>query len=244
MGYRRGAVDVLSGEAAQREVEAVASQLGEQVGKLGFVPEAVGVVVAERPQLARCGSRSTVTTGIDCQPSSLAASSRWFPQMTVPSGSASSGRAVSISRSALSACFKSSSRAAESVRGFSGQQPSVAIGSSRTGETRTAWATSSSTSVTRSVQWLRPGAALWSELRYRLDHRNATQVLAGDQNALQDLLNQWIAAPPLVRWSLWLVQPGLSVARLDQAAGVTALLNVAHSWASSQNVKLRLVCSA
>jgi hypothetical protein len=96
----------------------------------------------------------------------------------------------------------------------------------------------------RSVQWLRPGGALWSELRYRLDHRNPTQLITGDRPTVLELLDRWIAAPPLTRWSLWLVQPGLSVARLDDAEDVTALLNIAYSWASSQNVELSLVCSA
>jgi hypothetical protein len=96
----------------------------------------------------------------------------------------------------------------------------------------------------RSVQWLRPGPALWSELRYRLGHRDATRLVTGERAALDGVLDEWIAAPPLVRWSLWLVQPGVSVARLDGAAGVTVLLNVAYSWASSQNVELGLVCSA
>ena len=72
----------------------------------------------------------------------------------------------------------------------------------------------------RSVRWLRPGPALWSELQYRLEHRNATRLVSGERAVLDGVLDQWIATPPLVVWSLWLVQPGVSIARLDSADGV------------------------
>lgn len=95
----------------------------------------------------------------------------------------------------------------------------------------------------RSVPWQKPGPALWSELRYRLGHRNATRIISGDRGYVEATLDGWIAAPPPVDWFLWVVQPGLSVARLDGSAPVTALLNIAYSWASTQNVTFSVVCS-
>jgi hypothetical protein len=69
----------------------------------------------------------------------------------------------------------------------------------------------------RSVQWLTPGADLWIELRRRLDERAATHVLHGTDGEARALLDDWSTHPPVVEWSMWLVQPGLAASRLDSA---------------------------
>jgi hypothetical protein len=95
----------------------------------------------------------------------------------------------------------------------------------------------------RSVQWLTPRPDLWMELRQRLDVRQATRVLNGSRDEIAELLDEWSERPPVATWSLWLVQPGVSVAALDGSAAVTSLINAAHSWIAGEQVELRLVCS-
>lgn len=95
----------------------------------------------------------------------------------------------------------------------------------------------------RSVQWLTPRADLWTELRRRLDTRQATQVLTGSRDEIVALLDEWSARPPVASWSLWLVQPGVSAAQLDGSPGATSLINAAHSWVAGEQVEFHLVCS-
>jgi superfamily II DNA or RNA helicase len=96
----------------------------------------------------------------------------------------------------------------------------------------------------RSVQWLAPGSDLWIELRRRLDHRDATRVIAGDEATVKQLLDDWSAQAPPAEWAMWLVQPGLAASRLDAAPSVASLLNAVHYWLASQQVELTLLCSA
>ena len=95
----------------------------------------------------------------------------------------------------------------------------------------------------RSVQWLSTDQTLYAELRRRLDERAATQVRQGDEEELKELLDGWSGSPPPARWHIWAVQPGISDARLDDAAEVSSLLTALHSWCASQEAELRLVCS-
>jgi hypothetical protein len=95
----------------------------------------------------------------------------------------------------------------------------------------------------RSVRWLASGPDLWDELRYRLEHRNATRLLKGVMKDVLAMLAGWSQSPPLTRWSMWLVQPGLSDGMVDDAERVTSLLTAAHGWVSSQSVQLSIVCS-
>jgi hypothetical protein len=95
----------------------------------------------------------------------------------------------------------------------------------------------------RSVRWLASGPGLWKELHYRLQHRNATRLLNGTLDEVLTLVEDWSQTPPLTNWSMWLVQPGLSDALLDDADRVTSLLTAAHGWLSSQNVRLMVICS-
>jgi len=95
----------------------------------------------------------------------------------------------------------------------------------------------------RSVQWLTPRPDLWTELRRRLDARQATRVLSGSRDEIVALLDEWSARPPVASWSLWLVQPGVSVAALDGSPPATSLINAAHSWIAGEQVDFRLVCS-
>jgi hypothetical protein len=96
----------------------------------------------------------------------------------------------------------------------------------------------------RSAMWLAAGPALWEELRHRLEHRDATKVVNGELQQVQELLDEWAQQPPSARWSMWIVQPGVSNAALNDAHRLTALLNAAHAWVQSQNIELELVCSA
>ena len=95
----------------------------------------------------------------------------------------------------------------------------------------------------RSVQWLTPRSDLWAELRRRLDERSATKIVQGERDELVALLDGWSAQPPVASWSLWLVQPGVSVAALETAPQATSLINAAHSWVASQSVEFALICS-
>jgi superfamily II DNA or RNA helicase len=95
----------------------------------------------------------------------------------------------------------------------------------------------------RSVRWLASGLALWDELRHRLHHRDATILLKGVEDELLELLEGWSQAPPLVNWSMWVVQPGLSDSLLDEAEKVTSLLTAAHAWVASQNVRFSVISS-
>ena len=95
----------------------------------------------------------------------------------------------------------------------------------------------------RSVQWLAAGPTLWGELRRRLDERDATKVVEGDRSVVEALLDTWSTTPPLPTWSIWLVQPGVSDAVLDDADRVSSLLTAAHAWVSSQSVDFALICS-
>jgi hypothetical protein len=95
----------------------------------------------------------------------------------------------------------------------------------------------------RSVQWLASDPTLWKELRRRIDERNATQIRCGEEQALKSLLDNWSETPPVVRWHIWAVQPGVSDGRLDTATEVTSLLTSLHAWCASQEAELRIVCS-
>lgn len=95
----------------------------------------------------------------------------------------------------------------------------------------------------RSVRWLTPRPDLWKELRRRLDTRQATQILTGNRDEIVELLDEWSARAPLATWSLWLVQPGISLTALDRAPPVISLVNAAHSWIATEQVDLQLVCS-
>jgi superfamily II DNA or RNA helicase len=95
----------------------------------------------------------------------------------------------------------------------------------------------------RSVHWLTSGPGLWIELRYRLEHRDATRLLSGQSDHVEQLLAQWSDQPPLADWSLWIVQPGLSDAAIDAAERVTSLLTAAHAWVASQNIRFEVMCS-
>jgi superfamily II DNA or RNA helicase len=94
-----------------------------------------------------------------------------------------------------------------------------------------------------SVRRLGAGPGLWEELRYRLQHRDATRLLHGSMDDVLGLLETWTNAPPLASWSMWLVQPGLSDALLDRSDAVTTLLSAAHGWVNGQNVLLSVICS-
>lgn len=95
----------------------------------------------------------------------------------------------------------------------------------------------------RSVQWLSPSADLWVELRRRVDTRQATKILHGSREEIVAQLDEWSTTPPVATWSLWLVQPGTSIAALDGAPNATSLLNAAHAWIAGESVDLRLLCS-
>jgi superfamily II DNA or RNA helicase len=95
----------------------------------------------------------------------------------------------------------------------------------------------------RSVRWLNSGPALWTELLRRLDERRNTSVVAGSDDEIRQLLHGWEQAPPAAEWIVWLVQPGVSSARLDNEPGPSTLLSVAHSWCADQQAGFRLLCS-
>jgi hypothetical protein len=95
----------------------------------------------------------------------------------------------------------------------------------------------------RSTQWLVAGPTLWAEVGRRLTHRAATVAIAGNSTEIQAVLEDWSATPPLVRWFIWLVQPGLSAAVIDTPGSVTSLLSAAHSWIQTQDCELRIVCA-
>jgi hypothetical protein len=96
----------------------------------------------------------------------------------------------------------------------------------------------------RSVFWLQPGPMIWEELIDRLKNRAATQLIGGNVAELNASLAAWAASPPLTSWSIVIVQPGLANSDLDHSPRGTTLLNVAHSWAQSQNVDFEIICSA
>ncbi len=96
----------------------------------------------------------------------------------------------------------------------------------------------------RSVRWLNPGPPLWTELLRRLDDRASTSVVHGSDEAAREILARWQARPPAIDWFVWLVQPGVSLAKLDAAPGPSTVLSIANSWCTQQEVRLRLLCSA
>ena len=93
----------------------------------------------------------------------------------------------------------------------------------------------------RSVYIATSGGQFWTELLRRLRHRNATRVVRGDTQHLEQTIQDWSTAPPLLVWTITAVQPGVSDSQLDTWTEGNALFSAAYSACRGQGITFRLV---
>ena len=97
----------------------------------------------------------------------------------------------------------------------------------------------------RSVRWTLSPPLLSDELVRRLGERRACRTVHGDDTAAARVLKELVENPPSdVRFTIWAVQPGLSLAAVPGWAGGRGLLLAAHDWCEAEAVDFRLLCSA
>jgi superfamily II DNA or RNA helicase len=93
----------------------------------------------------------------------------------------------------------------------------------------------------RSMYLTTSGGEFWSRLLHALRHRNATQVVRGDEGEIADRVAEWATSPPLIDWSITAVQPGIADSRLEDWSAGNALMLAAYSACRGQGAAFRLV---
>jgi len=92
----------------------------------------------------------------------------------------------------------------------------------------------------RSAQWTAAGR-IWPELSRRLANRASTQVVHGDTDTLNKLLEHWCDNPPTVECIIGIVQPGLRISGVQSSTNCNTLLVLCHDWVATQGAKLRII---
>jgi hypothetical protein len=87
------------------------------------------------------------------------------------------------------------------------------------------------------------GRTLFEDLRSRLGNRNYTSVVQTGGNDVNALVTKWCDTPPVATFSEWIVQPGISRARLATWDDGSILLQRCSESLAQAHVSLTLICS-
>ncbi len=95
----------------------------------------------------------------------------------------------------------------------------------------------------RSMYLATAGSAIWDELKARINNRAATQIVEGTHAAVLGEIEEWAATPPLIDWTITVVQPGVADGGLDTWDQGNALMVAAYDACNAQGVDFCLVDS-
>jgi superfamily II DNA or RNA helicase len=96
----------------------------------------------------------------------------------------------------------------------------------------------------RSVRWTLSPSLFFSELARRLRERAACRVVGGDGTVAARELNELAeVSPDRVSFTIWAVQPGLSIGTVGGWTGGRGLLLAAYDWCDAEAVDFRVLAS-